>query len=80
MWIKLNQNTSCTNEKLCLGDLEADLETWQSDCKISVRASHVGIKREDLLYLEKYGIRGPEFGIKEEFVTEKGRRLFHACA
>ena len=27
---------------------------------------------EGLLYLEKYGIGGPEFGIKEEFVTEKG--------
>ena len=27
---------------------------------------------------EKYGIGGPEFGIKEEFVTEKGRLLFHA--
>ena len=37
MWIKLSQNTSCTNEKLWLGDLETDLETelktWQSDCK-----------------------------------------------
>ena len=30
--------------------------------------------------IEKYGIGGPEFGIKEEFVTEKGRQLFHACA
>ena len=29
-----------------------------------------GIKMEGLLYLEKYGIGGPEFGIKEEFVTE----------
>ena len=42
--------------------------------------SHAGIKREGLLYLEKYGISGPEFGIKEEFVTEKGRQLFHAHA
>ena len=43
MWIKLSQNTSCMNEKLCLGlgdleidletDLETDLEAWQSDCK-----------------------------------------------
>ena len=37
MWIKLSQNTSCTNEKLWLGDLETDLETdleiWQSDYK-----------------------------------------------
>ena len=29
-----------------------------------------GIKMEGLLYLHKYGIGGPEFGIKEEFVTE----------
>ena len=35
---------------------------------------------EGLLYLEKYGIGGPEFGIKEEFVTEKGRQLLHARA
>ena len=35
---------------------------------------------EGLLYLHKYGIGGPEFGIKEEFVTEKGRQLFHARA
>ena len=28
---------------------------------------------EGLLYLEKYGIGGPEFGIEEEFVTEEGR-------
>ena len=34
----------------------------------------------DLLYLQKYGIGSPDFGIKEEFVTEKGRDLFHACA
>ena len=32
--------------------------------------SDAGIKMEGLLYLEKYGIGGPEFGIKEEFVTE----------
>ena len=38
-----------------------------------------GIKREGLLYLEKYGTGGPEFGIKE-FVTERGRQLFHARA
>ena len=38
------------------------------------------IKMEGLLYLQKYGIGGPEFGIKEEFVTEKGRQLFHARA
>jgi len=25
---------------------------------------------EGLLYFQKYGIGGPEFGIKEEFVTE----------
>ena len=40
----------------------------------------MGIKMEGLLYPEKYSIGGPEFGIKEEFVTEKGRQLFHACA
>ena len=39
-----------------------------------------GIKREGHLYLEKYGTGGPEFGIKEEFVTERGRQLFHARA
>ena len=47
---------------------------------ISLRASGAGIKMEGLLYLEKYGIGGPEFGIKEEFVTEKGRQLFCARA
>ena len=35
-------------------------------------ASGAGIKREGLLYFKKYGTGGPEFGIKEEFVTEKG--------
>ena len=35
---------------------------------------------EGLLYLEKYGIGGPEFGIKEELVTERGRQLFHVRA
>ena len=35
---------------------------------------------DGLLYLQKYGIGGPEFGIKEEFVTERGRQLFHARA
>ena len=45
-----------------------------------MRASGAGIKREGLLYLEKYGIGGPEFGIKEEFITERGRQLFHARA
>ena len=39
-----------------------------------------GIKKEGLLYLEKYGIGGPEFRIKEEFVTEEGRQLFHTRA
>ena len=33
-----------------------------------------GIKMEGLLYLEKYGIGGP----LKEFVTERGRQLFHA--
>ena len=77
MWIKLglNQNSSCTNEKL--GDLETDwlgdwpggLTKWLQkkahDPQISVRASGAGIKMEGLLYLQKYGIGGPEFGIKE---------------
>ena len=40
-------------------------------------ASGAGIKMEGLLYFQKYGIGGPEFGIKE-FVAEKGRQLFHA--
>ena len=42
---------------------------------ILVRASGAGIKREGLLYcFEKYGTGGgPEFGIKEEFLTEKGK-------
>ena len=35
---------------------------------------------EGLVYLQKYGIGGPEFGIKEEFVPEYGRQLFHARA
>ena len=35
---------------------------------------------EGLLYLQKYGISGPESGIKEEFLTEKGRQIFHARA
>ena len=39
----------------------------------------IRIKMEGL-YLEKYGIGGPEFGIKEEFVTEEGRQLFHTRA
>ena len=47
---------------------------------ILVRASSAGIKREGLLYFEKYGTGGPEFGIKEEFVTERGRQLFNARA
>ena len=45
-----------------------------------MRASGAGIITEGLLYLEKYGIGRPEYGIKEEFVTEKGRQLFHARA
>ena len=39
-----------------------------------------GIKMEGLSYLGKYFIGGPEFGIKEEFVTEKRRQFFHAGA
>ena len=36
-----------------------------------MRASGAGIKMESLSYLQKYSIGGPEFGIKEEFVTER---------
>ena len=35
-----------------------------------MRASGAGINMEGLLYLQKYGIVGPEFGTKEEFVTD----------
>ena len=45
-----------------------------------MRESGPGIKMEGLLYLEKYSIGGPEFGIKKEFVTEEGKQLFHARA
>ena len=38
-------------------------------------APELNYVREGLLYLEKYGIGGPEFGIKKEFVTERGRQL-----
>ena len=44
-----------------------------------MRASGAGIKRESLLYLEKYGIGGPEFGIKEEFVTKGKAALPCPC-
>ena len=48
---------------------------------LNVHRNHgAGIKREGLLYLEKYGTGGPEFGIKEEFVIERGRQLFRARA
>ena len=40
---------------------------------ILVRASGTGIKREGLLYFEKYGTGGPEFGIKEEICNRKGK-------
>ena len=66
--------------------METDLETWHSDYKrthgpqISVKASGAGIKMEGILCLEKYGIGGPEFRIKEEFVTEEGRQLFNTRA
>ena len=30
--------------------------------------TNAGIKMEGLLYLQKYGIGGPEFGIKEEYL------------
>ena len=38
---------------------------------ISVRVSGVGIKREGLLYLQKYGIGGPEFGITERRISNR---------
>ena len=47
---------------------------------ILVGVSGAGIKWKGLLYFEKYGTGGPEFGIKEKFVTERGRQLFHARA
>ena len=58
-------------------DLETDQEARQSDHKrghtvLKLLWGRVvrGIKMDRLLYLHKYGIGGPEFGIKEEFVTE----------
>ena len=58
-------------------DLETDLEARLGDYKrghtvLKLLWGRVvrGIKMEGLLYLHKYGIGGPEFGIKEEFVTE----------
>ena len=32
--------------------------------------------KHHVYYCPKYGIGGPEFGIKEELVIEKGRHLF----
>ena len=50
-----------------------NLETWQSQWLQNItvlkfpKLSGAGIKMEGLLlYLSKYGIGGPEFGIKEE--------------
>ena len=37
------------------------------------RASGVGIKMEGLLYLQKYVIGGPEFGIKRRICNRKGK-------
>ena len=44
---------------------------------LSLHCHHqnAGIKMEGFLYLQKYGIGGPDFGIKEECITEKGRHL-----
>ena len=39
-----------------------------------------GIKMECLLYCPKDCICGPEFGVKEESVTEMGRQLFRVHA
>ena len=33
-----------------------------------------GLKGRVFLYFEKYGTDGPEFGIKEEFLTERGKQ------
>ena len=58
-----------------LGELAKSTAKRAHGLMILVRASGAGIKRECLLYcFEKYGTGGgPEFGIKEEFVTEKGK-------
>ena len=98
MWIKLSQNTSCTNEKLWLGDLETDLETdldtwlgdWPGDLAKWLQWGHTVLK-----FLWGRVVRGLKRGVfytlkntasvaqnleEEEFVTEKGRQLFHARA
>ena len=72
-----SQHRKSTLEKKILPPFQQGFEpaTFQSRVR---RSNHLaipapngaGIKREGLLYFEKYGIGGPEFGIKEEFVTE----------
>ncbi len=62
------------------GSLGRTAQDGHLDSHTAPELCGAGIKMEGLLYLEKYGIGGPEFGIKEEFVTEKGRQLFHARA
>ena len=47
---------------------------------MSVTVSGAGINMEGLLYFRKCGIGGPEFKIKEELVTERGRQLFQALS
>ena len=48
--------------------------------KISVRASGAGIKMEGLLYLEKYGIGGPEFaGITKRRISNRRGKAALPC-
>ena len=49
--------------------------------KISVRARGAGIKfkMEGLLYLQKYGISGPEFGITERKISNRKGKAALPC-
>ena len=81
-----SQHRKSTLEKKILPPFQQGFEpaTFQSRVRCSnhwaIPAPRAGIKREGLLYFEKYGTGRPEFGIKEGFVTERGRQLFHARA
>ena len=44
-----------------------------------MRASGAGIKMEGLLYLQKYGIGGPEFGITERRISNRKRKAALPC-
>ena len=77
---------SITCKRSVTQNTELNGNTWRlgkviSSCKrehlVFESVSGAGIKMEGLIYLQKYGIGGPEFGIKEESVTERGRQLFH---